>query len=339
VNHVALATAATLPAAWYLDESTYEVERRGVFARSWLVFAFAHQLIAPGDYVAADIAGFPIFVRRHEDGLQGFVNVCPHRAGPIVWPGSGQATNLVCRYHGWAFDGAGALRSARDFGGDVPNGLGLRPVRVATWRGIVFVNLDPDAEGLEALLADLPTMAAAFPMESYQHHSQVVHRMAANWKAYADNYLEGYHIPLMHPVLNQEVDTRRYEVTVHAGGRWHQHHVPARDGAPAVGAWAYVWPNLALNLYPDGMSVERFLPRGAREVDVVLDYFFADVTAAGVAGSVASSERLMDEDRRVVEAVQRNLAAGTYIRGVLSPRHEHGVAAFQRLVREAVATA
>ena len=38
----------------------------------------------------------------------------------------------------------------------------------------------------------------------------------------------------------------------------------------------------------------------------------------------------------ICEAVQRNLESGVYDTGVLSPRHENGVAAFQQWVRESL---
>jgi choline monooxygenase len=50
---------------------------------------------------------------------------------------------------------------------------------------------------------------------------------------------------------------------------------------------------------------------------------------------LAFADVVMDEDRRMVEAVQRNLAAGTYEHGLLSPRHENGLLQFQDLVRAA----
>ncbi len=46
----------------------------------------------------------------------------------------------------------------------------------------------------------------------------------------------------------------------------------------------------------------------------------------------------MDEDRAICESVQHNLDSGVYDVGVLSPRHENGVAAFQRWVRDSLAT-
>jgi choline monooxygenase len=44
----------------------------------------------------------------------------------------------------------------------------------------------------------------------------------------------------------------------------------------------------------------------------------------------------LDEDKAICEAVQRNLDSGVYTTGVLSPRHEQGVAAFQRWLVDAI---
>ncbi|MGN6517648.1 MAG: SRPBCC family protein [Rhizomicrobium sp.] len=52
--------------------------------------------------------------------------------------------------------------------------------------------------------------------------------------------------------------------------------------------------------------------------------------------SVAASEITTDEDKKICEAVQRNLDAGIYETGRLSPKHEQGVAWFQRELRKAV---
>jgi choline monooxygenase len=111
--------AETLPASWYSDKAQYGREREYVWSKEWIMFAPAAELATSGAYVAAEVAGLPVFVTVRPDGaLVGFHNVCPHRAGPIVWPGTGTAGNLVCRYHGWAFNHDGALVAARDFGDD-----------------------------------------------------------------------------------------------------------------------------------------------------------------------------------------------------------------------------
>jgi len=56
--------------------------------------------------------------------------------------------------------------------------------------------------------------------------------MKCNWKTYVDNYLEGYHLPSVHPGLNRELDFNAYVVEPYA------HHVrqfsPIRGAHPAI---------------------------------------------------------------------------------------------------------
>jgi choline monooxygenase len=311
-----------------------------VFGREWQYAGHAAQVAEPGQYVLADVAGTDVLVLVGPDGVRrAFHNVCLHRAGPLVWDREGRCGNLVCRYHGWAYDLEGRLRSARDFGdvaGFDPTAFTLPPARVDTWRGLVFVNLDPDAAPLADWLGGLADRCADFPLETYEWHSRAVHEVRANWKTYGDNYGEGYHVPTVHPGLNRDIDTKRYEVVLGDGGRWTEHRVPARDGAPTVGRWLFRYPNLALNLYPTGMNVERWIPRGPGHTDVVFEYFFAPGHEAEAAASMASSAIVMGEDKDICEAVQRNLEAGVYDVGFLSPRHEQGLAAVHRLIREAL---
>jgi choline monooxygenase len=342
VTDDALRHATTLPAAAYHDPAVYERERHAIFATEWQLAGFRDHLRAPGDYVAHDVAGWGVFVVVAADGaLRGFHNVCRHRAGPIVTGIAGHCTNLVCQYHGWSYDLDGALLSARDFGDAAdfdPAVYGLHPVRVEEWRGLVFVNLHRDAPSLHEDLGALFEECADLPVDGLTYSHRVMHDVQANWKTYTDNYGEGYHIPLVHPGLNREIVAKQYRVAVH--DRYCVHSAPTRDGAVNAGRWLWRYPNLALNLYPGGMNVERFLPMGPRATRIVYDYFFADASpavAAANADVVRISSEVVDEDRRICEAVQRNLEAGVYETGRLSPRHENGVFAFQQWVRDSLA--
>lgn len=337
-----LRTATTLPARAYFDSAVYEQERQAIFAAEWQLAGFRAHLHDPGDYIAHDVAGWRVFVIVGPDGtLRGFHNVCRHRAGPLVTDPMGQCANLVCQYHGWSYDFDGALLAARDFG-DADDfelaDFGLLPVRVEELRGLVFVNLDRDAPPLADQLGALFDECVGLPIDSLIYSHRVVHDLAVNWKTYTDNYSEGYHIPLVHPELNREVLAKQYQVKVH--DHYCVHSAPARDGAIYAGKWLWRYPNLALNLYPDGMTVERFVPTGPRSTQIVYDYFFADVSANAEnanADKVRISGDVLDEDRRICEAVQRNLESRVYDTGRLSPRHENGVFAFHQWVRDSLA--
>lgn len=333
-----MALETTLPSRYYVDPAVYEIERHTVFARSWMLVAYAHELVAPGDFVTEDVAGWPVFVRRNPDGSLGaFLNVCPHRAGPIVPEGSGCQANLVCRYHGWAFDADGALLSARDFGAEVPGGPRLTPVRAQQWRNMVFVCLSPDTPDLLEWLGGFPAHCEQYPIESYRFERRTVRSVAMNWKAYADNYNEGYHLPLVHgTTLGRSVDALRYRVEVTDDPRWTVHTAPPRADMPDwSGVWGWFWPTFSINIFGNGMAIERWLPRAHDRSDVLFEYFFSD-DAVGVDALVTESELVADEDAAVCAHVQKAMASGAYDVGVLSPRHEYHLAMFADMVRTAV---
>ena len=91
----------TLPASWYSTKSMYELERRAVFAKHWLLATHESRISKPGEYVSYTIAGYPFFLIRGRDGkINAFLNVCRHRAFPVVLKEAGTASILACKYHG-----------------------------------------------------------------------------------------------------------------------------------------------------------------------------------------------------------------------------------------------
>jgi choline monooxygenase len=325
----------TLPVRWYNDPGVFEKERWTIFGSNWIHVAYEHQLRRPGDYITENVAGWPIFIRRKDDGsLTGFYNLCPHRAGPLVFDGEGCSANLVCRYHGWAFNADGALLNPRDFGGDPGPGLDLTPIQVAAFRGMVWVCLNPATPPLHEHLGEFPSELVDVPVESYRFHSRTVRRMQCNWKTYADNFLEGYHLPTTHPAMSRDADALHYEVQFKGDRRWNTHRMPPRDGS-TFGVFGWFWPTFAYDIFPHGFAVERWLPRGHDQTDLYFEYFFDD-HADDVESVIKFSEEVADEDMRMCEHVQRNMNAGTYREGVLSPKWEYPLASFQQLVVDTV---
>lgn len=324
----------TLDAEWYTSEIVHEHERHSVWRQHWVMVAVVAELSEPGSYVATDVAGWPLLIVRRPDGeLVGHLNVCPHRAGPILWPGSGRTGNLVCRYHGWAFDWDGRLRSARDFGTDVcAEESSLTPIRVETWGPLVFACLDPDAPSFASTLGDLDDRVHEFGFHTMPYVRRLVRDLSCNWKTYVDNYLEAYHVPLLHPLLNSAIDVKTYEVTV-PDPNYCLHRADAHDGAASAGLWFFKYPNLGVNVYPGAMNVERIVPVSLDRTMVVYDYFSFDRSEERLAAMLEMSNVTLDEDQAIAEAVQKNLASGAYRPGQLSPKHENGLAWFHQRLR------
>ncbi len=333
----------SLPADAYCSESTYQAERARVFRPAWLLAGYSHQFTQPGDYLADVFAEWPVFIQMGDDRqLRAFHNVCAHRAGPIVWDGTGRQANLVCRYHGWAYGQEGELRNARDFGAEdvgaaQPSCDGLLSVRVQTWRGMVFICMDPTTPDLVEWLGDFPKECESYPIETYVFHSRSIHPMDCNWKTYADNFLEGYHVPLVHPGLNRQVEGLSYRVITKGDRRWNLHvAAPRHDDTDFTGVFLWFWPNFSLNIFRGGFAVERWVPRGHDKSDLIFEYFF-EPGHPEADEIVSTSEVVGLEDIAISESVQRNLRSGAYNRGFLSPRHENGLADFKELLEEVLA--
>ncbi len=329
----------TLSASLYRDPAVFETERRHIFARTWLLFAHECQLPEPGSYLAQTVAGYPLIAVRGEDGqVRAFHNVCRHRAGPLARDGQGKCEHqLVCLYHGWRYALDGRLASARDFGpaaGFDPRDYALVPLKCENWRGFIFVNMDQDAEPFTQVAASLEMRMKHLPIARFTKVRTSTHDMKCNWKTYVENYLEGYHIPVLHPSLSASL-ARDYGTELDPPAIFYR--ATPQKGAAVAGLWAWLWPCLGVNVYADGILMERMWPLDYQHTRLDYLYLFAeDASEAEIARQVQQSLVTTAEDIFICEAVQRNLDAGIYDTGRLSPRHESGIAWFQREVARAL---
>jgi choline monooxygenase len=162
-----------------------------------------------------------------------------------------------------------------------------------------------------------------------------------NWKVYVDNYLEGYHIPIVHPGLFRELDYPNYRTETH---RWYSTQIaptkrPDRirttEGDDQV-RYFWIFPNLMLNVYPDNFSTNLILPLSEGRTATVFDWYFRDPEASRqeLDDTVAFSDEIQIEDIDICEAVQRGLRSATYDTGRFSPQRENGVHHFHCLYQE-----
>lgn len=338
-----LERASALPARFYAGVESVERDRLAVFARGWQLLARADQLATAGDHVMGEIAGVPLLLVRGDDGvLHALHNVCRHRAGPLALCDGRAAKRLRCHYHGWSYalDGrllsAPEMEDAQDF--DIAS-IRLPEAHVATWRGLVFAALDA-AASLAETLAGIDTRLATCSLDGYVFHRHYAYDMACDWKVYLDNYLEGYHVPHIHPELNRILDYRDYVVEP---ARWNslQHSPLASDGAlygDGEALYWFVWPNTLLNVLPDRMQTNRVIPLGPGQSRVTFDYFYPADTPdleSRHAQDHAFSDLVQRQDIDMCEVVQHGLASGSYQSGRLNPKRENGVHHFHELLREA----
>jgi choline monooxygenase len=338
--------AETIPSSWYTDQSFHEADLRHVLRSSWQYIGHAGSVMRPGDYVAETIAGEPVLiVRDREERLRGFYNVCRHRGGPLVMDRCGSASLLQCKYHGWTYRLDGSLRGVPRFDrSDLfdPSDYGLVEIAIAEWEGLIFVNLGDGRPTLLELVDGIAEEIAPIRLKELFFFRRDVYDMACNWKVYVDNYLEGYHLPLVHPELCDVLDVRRY---VTESRRYHSlQHSPVRDDTAGYGLggerafYYFLFPNMMLNLMPGRLQVNTVCPTEAGRCRVAFDYYYDDVESSEALASIEKdiefSDKVQLEDVEICERVQLGLQSGGYDRGRFSPEAEQGVYHFQCLLKE-----
>jgi choline monooxygenase len=352
----------------YTDPELLASEQELIFERTWQLAGHVSALPRSGSYLTAQAGTQPVLVVRDErQGLRAYRNVCRHRGSRLL-SGSGQCKAAIrCRYHGWTYRFDGTLIGVPEglgFGDrlDKP-ALGLMPARVEELCGLVFVNLDPDATPLADVVGDLPQRLAPYRIEALQSFAPGGGTQPANWKAVADNYLEGYHIPIAHPGLMRMLDYKHYDVEVHDQYVWFEAPLRAKPSSnrlerlyaklvtpmPGLGdadrhvwRYAFIYPNTTIDLYPDQVNTWQMLPDGVAQTRDTFGSYRSAGTDPRTRLVQWANQRLntlvLDEDIDLVDNVQRGLMTRGYRCGPLGAR-EAGVAWFADRIRADMAPA
>ena len=337
----------TLPYGWYTDPENLRQEQERILLPAWHYVGHTGQLSEPG-YFVTEVAHTPVVVTRDRDGaLRGFVNVCRHR-GHVVASGEGSRETLQCPYHAWTYGLDGRLRKAprSEEEPDFPHDeLGLVPVAVDRWGPFVFASAGPDPEPLAQALGSLPAQVAelGLDVDSLVHHSRWEAEIAANWKIVSENFLECYHCQVAHPAFSELVDTSPEAYVLSTDGHLSTQHGPLRTVTPADelprAQFHFLWPNLGINIFPGrpNLSIGPIVPLAPDRTYRFLDYFFGpDVEPRWIDDLLAFDDQVGEEDRVLVEGVQRGIASGRLDHGVLMSHSEQLIAHFQSLTAAAL---
>ena len=185
----------------YSSPEIYELEKERVFKREWLAIDRVESFQNPGDYKAFRIVDEPILVCCDNSGqLNGFRNVCRHR-GVEVAVGAGNLKHFSCPYHAWEYDLNGRLTRAtypEDIKGYDLGRCRLPPVRLETWGGFVFINLDNNAPSLLESHGEILAQCEFLNMQNTRLARTCVIEPACNWKLIGENVWDIYHLGVVH---------------------------------------------------------------------------------------------------------------------------------------------
>ena len=346
--------AWTLPADVYRSPALFDRLRERTLATSW------HWLELDGDTAAGELRPATLLPGSLDEPVLGLPggrvvsNVCTHRGAVLVDGPRSNCRHVICPYHGRRFDLAGRFEFMPEFEnaeGFPAESDHLPEVPSARLGPLTFASVAP-ASSFDQLLGGVAERVRALPLDEFVFDParSRTYEFDANWALYVDNYLEGFHVPYVHPGLNEVIDYGSY--TSELFDRANLQIAWAKDGEPAFEAeftpedcagggagvaayYAWLFPATMLNFYPWGLSLNAVQPLGPGRTRVVFrSYVWREALVGSGAGGALDEVEL--EDEAIVQAVQRGVRSRFYRRGRFSPTREKGVHHFHRLLAQSL---
>ncbi len=347
-----ISKAETLPASFYRSQEIFDKMKESIFLKSW------HWIGDKKDILPLDNYAYPhillekylnepvVLVRDKNEKYHCMSNVCTHR-GNLVVHQPGKIRQLLCMYHGRRFNKDGTFKSMPEFeeAKDFPRACDhLHPFDIQFWKSHIFINLEPSFS-IDTIFKVLEERVGFLPLDEFKYDKTLSkdYLVHCHWALYCDNYLEGFHIPFVHPDLNDSLDYENYDTEIYD-------YVNLQIGASSDGedvfelpedhpdygkniAAYYYWifPNMMFNFYPWGLSVNIIKPISIKSTKVSFLTFVYDENKLN-SGAGALLDKVEREDEFVVEGVHKGLQSRFYKNGRFSPTREKGVHHFHRLL-------
>lgn len=341
-----LSSARAMPPGVYTSEAFHERELDRIFAKEWLCAGRADALAKTGDYLTCQIGTQPVFVVRGADNtIRAFANACLHRMMQLL-DGNGRCKTIVCPYHAWVYDLEGRLKRTRHM--ERSEGFDhttqrLPEIRTEIWEGWIFVTLSPDIKSVAHRLKSLRPIVKDYAMRNYIEVFQEDHEWDTNWKTLTENFMEGYHLPIVHratvgayfPVedtkfsaepANDAFTVQWFLKTSDTPiGKAHPRNRRLKGKARNTSIQVSIFPCHMFILAPDHFWYLSLHPNGTGKVRIRFGIALApEVLKAAEDPEALVREtaeylwRVNEEDKAVVEAVYRNAQAPLSNPGQLS---------------------
>lgn len=344
--------AHTPPASFYTDQEWLERSKKQVFETTWQYVCDAAEVSEtmtqyPFPYMV-DFIKEPLLISTDKNGASRCLsNVCTHR-GKLLVEIKSKNRQISCGYHGRCFRLDGSFKSmpcfedVEDFPSESDH---LKNFPLERFAGLLFTSMNPKIS-FNAIVQPVLDRIGWLPLDKleYVESSSKTYTVNAHWALYCDNYLEGFHIPFVHPALNNaiEFDEYTYETYPYCNlqvgiAKEGEPSFDLPQSSPDYGKEVYAYyyfmfPNLMLNFYPWGLSLNIVRPVGKEKTLVEFrSYKFPDVPFNPEVNALDETEL---EDEAVVESVQQGLKGNTYNRGRYSPSMEQNVHHFHQLLFE-----
>ncbi|KAI0505719.1 Rieske [2Fe-2S] domain protein [Xylaria bambusicola] len=341
-------TVRALPSSWYQSQEMFDLERRAIFSKKWLLTTHKTRLPNPGDWLRYQVAGFDFVIAKDRHGvINAFHNICRHRAFPVVTTEGGNNSVLACKYHNWSYALNGKLTKApsyQDMEGFDKSKNSLFPIHVhVDTNGFVWVNMEATEKPTIPWEKDYKNIDKQARFEAYNFENYVFDHTwqmegEYNWKLLGDNYNECYHCPTTHPDIPTVANLDAYGVVTENSYVQHLGNpTPEQIKAGFNLAATFYFPNASMNVSPHFFFIQRFIPKSPT-TSIMYYEVYRNKDSSDEDFTVISDiyKRVMSEDKYLCANANKNIQAGVFVNGEMHPKMEQGPLFFQKLVRDLV---
>lgn len=362
--------AASLPDSAFVDPDFLELELNTIFNKTWILaprhassdrsMTVTKLLDKGGSRVPFSLLGRPLFLQTNlKREMNCFPNVCTHAWHPLVESAS-VGGSIVCPQHGREFDAEGrfvfhkGFEKLQDFPRDSDN---LRRLHVKNWGPFIFICLGQPVSQFERIVESVKGSIPGLNLESlnYRQGANESREVDGNWKQHAWNYMDNYHIRFVHKGpggLADAIDLGSYETELYENSalQWayarrqvdgfdptqvaNRFRDPKHPDKRVFALWWFIFPNLTLNFYPWGLSVNQYMPVPGRPDRTQFHWlqYSLDEAKFEQRNKVWLNQQVDAEDIEAISLVSKGARSGFAPRGRFAPLEESGPHWLHRLI-------
>jgi len=358
-----IAKATTIPPESYFEPSFYEAEQQQLWRKQWFCVGHATEIPNVGDVKVIDVGSQSFIITRAKNGqLHAFYNVCRHRGARLAEEGDAfNKKRLNCPYHWWSYRLTGELISTPHFDQKEfkKKDYGLLKVNIDTFAGMIFLNQDNNCSPLNEQLGALTETFQEYPLQDFKVIGKNAYNLDIDWKLLAENFMEWYHVPPVHPELAKFSTLEKHKMW---GGKGQYvgfiTHPVTNCGGPAdtdlfnptpssndfdgeTAFFYHIWPNVSVTIYPHSVYTLVMLPNGpgkCKEILSLLQHPDSRLATDSDEQYKKKTDALLkfvttvnDEDIWVCNRVSKGLRSERYSGGRFSPDMEQSCYRFQNM--------
>ena len=183
-----------LPNSIYTNRDYYNSEVTRLRDISFFYVCMINDIENHNDYKTLHLHGKNLIIFNDNGQIKTFENKCVHRFAKLFESEKGNS-KLLCRYHGFTYDGDGNLKNKNLY--SQLQCTSLVQFKTEVVGNFVFVTFNSNLN-IKDFLGKYWDILLDISKKLYinLNHSEILHK--SNWKLLVENVLESYHCPLVH---------------------------------------------------------------------------------------------------------------------------------------------